>query len=465
MPRWDSLWVGANLATMTAGGEPYGALADGALGVADGRIAWLGPAADLPGAPARCADRVIDAGGQWITPGLIDCHTHAVFGGDRAGEFELRLGGARHADIAAAGGGILSTVTATRRAAEEDLVEAAAKRLSRLEGVTTVEIKSGYGLDGETEHKMLRAARALGTRLPLSVVTSYLGAHTVPPEYAGRREDYLAIVCEEVLPAVAYAGLADAVDAFCEGIAFTPAETSAVFEAARALGLAVKLHADQLSDSGGAALAAGFGALSADHLEHASEEGIKALATAGTVAVLLPGAYYTLGGGKATAGRVAAHARRGDGGSQRLQPRLLARVIALVDAQHGVHALSPDPRRGAGRGHPQRGIGARARHRPRHLGCGQACRSRAVGHRPPRRAGLLDRRQPVRRCGQGWRAGVRLDQIHGQFELRSPKVPPAAKRSKPKGVSSATAEPLASMRATSLPTPVILKPWPESAIM
>ena len=299
--RWDSLWIGAGLATMTPGGEPYGAISEGALGVREGRIAWLGPAAELPADPERCAARVIEAGGRWITPGLIDCHTHVVFGGDRAAEFEMRLGGASYADIAAAGGGILSTVAATRAAFETELVEAAARRLSRLaaEGVTTVEIKSGYGLDSETELRMLRAARALGGRLPLSVVTSYLGAHTIPPEFDGRRADYVALVCEEVLPAVAAAGLADAVDAFCEGIAFTRGETAAVFAAARAHGLPVKLHADQLSDSGGAGLAARFGALSADHLEHTSDRGIDAMAAAGTVAVLLPGAYYTLGGGKA----------------------------------------------------------------------------------------------------------------------------------------------------------------------
>ena len=300
MAEWDSLWIGASLATM-AGTAPYGAIAEGALGVRDGRIAWLGRAAELPDRPERCARTVIEAGGRWITPGLIDCHTHAVFGGNRAAEFEMRLGGASYEDIAAAGGGILSTVTATRAADEATLVDAAAARLSRLvaEGVTTVEIKSGYGLDSETEHKMLRAARTLGERLPLSVVTSYLGAHTVPPEFAARRGDYVALVCEDVLPAVARAGLADAVDAFCEGIAFSAAETAAVFEAAKAHGLAVKLHADQLSDTGGAALAARFGALSADHLEHTSADGIAAMAAAGTVAVLLPGAYYALGAAKA----------------------------------------------------------------------------------------------------------------------------------------------------------------------
>ena len=224
-----------------------------------------------------------------------------MFGGNRAAEFEMRLGGASYEDIAAAGGGILSTVTATRAADEATLVDAAAARLSRLvaEGVTTVEIKWGYGLDSETEHKMLRAARTLGERLPLSVVTSYLGAHTVPPEFAARRGDYVALVCEDVLPAVARAGLAVAVDAFCEGIAFSAAETAAVFEAAKAHGLAVKLHADQLSDTGGAALAARFGALSADHLEHTSADGIAAMAAAGTVAILLPGAYYALGAAKA----------------------------------------------------------------------------------------------------------------------------------------------------------------------
>ncbi len=311
MVRWDSLWVNARLATMAAAGLPsperspgfaqagdaYGSIEDGALAVADGRIAWVGPGADLPAPPGRCASNVHDAGGRWITPGLIDCHTHLVFAGDRAGEFQMRLEGASYEAIARAGGGIRATVAATGAAGEDQLFEAAAARLGQLigEGVTTVEIKSGYGLDTESENKMLRVARRLGRELPVEVVTTHLGAHAVPAAFEGRQGAYVDLVCDEMLPAAAHDGLADAVDAFCEGIGFTPAETARVFEAARRLGLPVKLHADQLSDLGGAALAAGFGALSADHLEYASADGVAAMAEAGTVAVLLPGAYYFLG--------------------------------------------------------------------------------------------------------------------------------------------------------------------------
>ncbi len=294
---WDALWINANLATMTAGGEPYGAVSDGALAVEGGRIAWVGPRAALPDAPERCAGRLHDAGGRWITPGLIDCHTHLVFGGDRAGEFELRLGGAGYEEVARAGGGILSTVAATRAAGEEELMLRASRRLERLrvEGVTTLEVKSGYGLDTATEAKMLRVARRLGDAFPLDVRTTFLGAHAVPPEYQGRADQYLELVCNEMLPQVAAEDLADAVDVFCETIAFTPQQTARVLRAAADHGLAVKLHADQLSDSGGAALAAGHRALSADHLEYAAEDGVAAMAAAGTVAVLLPGAYYVLG--------------------------------------------------------------------------------------------------------------------------------------------------------------------------
>ncbi len=295
-PRWDSLWVDLRLATMAPGGGRYGAVADAALAIAEGRIAWLGPRADLPGRPERLAATVHEGGGRWMTPGLIDCHTHLVFGGDRAREFELRLEGASYEEIARAGGGIVSTVAATRAASEDALLEGARRRLAVLlrEGVTTVEVKSGYGLDTESELKMLRVARRLGDDLPVSIATSFLGAHAVPPEFAGRQAAYVDLLCEEMLPAVARSGLADAVDAFCEGIAFTPAETERLFAAARGLGLRVKLHADQLSDLGGAALAARFGALSADHLEYASDESVRAMAAAGTVAVLLPGANYFL---------------------------------------------------------------------------------------------------------------------------------------------------------------------------
>ena len=295
MPGWDDLWIGANLATMTPDGA-YGAIAEGAIGVAGGRIAWVGARAALPGRPEALAGRVHDSRGGWITPALIDCHTHLVYAGDRAAEFEMRLEGASYEEIARAGGGILATVRATRAASEGELIAAAQPRIEALlaEGVTVVEIKSGYGLDLETEARMLAAARRLGELYPVRVVTTFLGAHAVPPEYAGRAGDYIAWVADRVLPEISRRGLADHVDAFCERIAFDAAEVERVFQAARALGLPVKLHAEQLSDQGGAQLAGRFGALSADHLEYLSEDGARALARAGTVAVLLPGAYYTL---------------------------------------------------------------------------------------------------------------------------------------------------------------------------
>jgi imidazolonepropionase len=294
--RWDTLWVNARLVTMRIGGAPYGVIEDGAVAVTGERIEFAGPRGELPSPPAQCAARVIDCEGRWITPGLIDCHTHLVFGGDRAAEFELRLNGATYEDIARAGGGIRSTVRATRAATEDELAASAARRLQTLmaQGVTTIEIKSGYGLDLANEAKMLRVARRLGEMLPVDVRTTFLGAHAVPPEYEGRQPEYVKLVCEEMIPAIAGQGLADAVDAFCEKIAFTPAETESVFAAARRHGLPVKLHAEQLSDQGGAALAARHRALSADHLEYVSDEGIAAMAEAGTVAVLLPGAFYFL---------------------------------------------------------------------------------------------------------------------------------------------------------------------------
>jgi imidazolonepropionase len=293
MPTWDSLCTNVNLATMAEGGAPYGAIENGALATKDGRIAWLGAAAHLP---HRDAGEVIDGGGGWLTPGLIDCHTHLVFAGDRSGEFEQRLTGVSYEEIARSGGGIARTVAATRLAPSHELEASAGRRLACLlaDGVTTVEIKSGYGLDRATEIKMLEVARRLGKAHPVDVATTFLGAHALPKEYANDRAGYLDLVCTRVLPEVAERGLADAVDAFCEGIAFAPDEVARVFETARAFGLSLKLHADQLSDLGGAALAARFGALSADHLEYASEAGIRAMADAGTVAVLLPGAFYTL---------------------------------------------------------------------------------------------------------------------------------------------------------------------------
>ena len=293
MPTWDTLCINVNLATMAEGRAPYGAIENGALAIRKGRIAWLGPASELP---HRDAGEVIDGEGGWLTPGLIDCHTHLVFAGDRSGEFEQRLTGTSYEEIARSGGGIARTVAATRAASSEELGEAAGRRLARLiaEGVTTIEIKSGYGLDRATEIKMLEVARRLGQEYPVDVRTTFLGAHALPKEYANDRAGYLELVCGQALPEVAERGLADAVDAFCEGIAFSPEEVARVFDAARALGLPVKLHADQLSDLGGAALAARFEALSADHLEYAKEAGVRAMAAAGTVAVLLPGAFYTL---------------------------------------------------------------------------------------------------------------------------------------------------------------------------
>ena len=279
---WDLLITG------TASGD--------AIAVEGDRIAWVGPAASLPPGPASGAAVVWPVGGRLVTPGLVDCHTHLVFAGDRSGEWEQRLAGATYEDIAAAGGGIRSTVRATRRATDAELLDGAVTRAARLAagGVTTVEVKSGYGLDLDTELRLLHVARRIPERVPVDVVTTFLGAHTVPPEYDGDAEGYLAFVCDEVLPAVVADGLADAVDAFCERIAFTADQLDRLLTAATHRGLRVKLHADQLSDGGGAALAARHRALSADHLEHVSPAGIAALAAAGTVAVLLPGAAYVL---------------------------------------------------------------------------------------------------------------------------------------------------------------------------
>jgi len=296
---WDSLWVDVGLATM-AGPNPYGRIEDGAIAVKNGRIAWVGPRAELAGPIESLASIVKQGDGGWITPALVDCHTHIVHGGQRAGEFEQRLMGASYADIARAGGGILSTVTATRAATEEDLVASAARRLRPLlaEGVTAIEIKSGYGLDLDTELKMLRVARIIEARLPVAVTTTFLGAHAVPPEWKNDADGYLDFVCDEVLPAAVEQGLVDQVDAFCESIAFSPAQVARLFEAAALFKLPVKLHAEQLSDLGGAAMAARAGALSADHLEYLGPGGVSAMAAAGTVAVLLPGAFYTLQEGR-----------------------------------------------------------------------------------------------------------------------------------------------------------------------
>lgn len=291
---WDLILSQGHIATMAGDArESYGAIRDAAIGIEDGRIAWVGAAADLPGRPEALAREVGSLEGGWLTPGLIDCHTHLVFGGDRSGEWEQRLKGATYEEIARAGGGILSSVRATREASETDLAASAQARLDAMtaQGVTTVEVKSGYGLDLENELKTLRAAgRLKGAR----VVRTLLSAHAVPPEYRDNRSSYIDLICDHIIPAAAREGLAEAVDAFCETIGFTPAETERVFQAAVAHGLRVKLHAEQLSDQGGAALAGRYQALSADHLEHLSAAGIAAMAEAGTVAVLLPGAFYFL---------------------------------------------------------------------------------------------------------------------------------------------------------------------------
>ncbi|MBW2481609.1 MAG: imidazolonepropionase [Deltaproteobacteria bacterium] len=291
----DALWLNVHLATMTAG-DPYGMVKDGAIAVAGNKIALVGKRADLPVDFESRVGNVHDGGNGWITPGLVDCHTHLVYAGSRAREFELRLLGVTYEEIARQGGGIRSTVAATREADEQVLLKQSASRLKALmrEGVTTVEIKSGYGLDLETELRMLRVARQLGEKYPVSIVPTYLGAHALPPEFEGRSDDYIDFVCDTVMPEVAAQKLAVAVDAFCENIAFTPAQTERVFKTAQKLALTVKLHAEQLSDLNGAALAARFGALSADHLEYASEQGIQAMSASGTVAVLLPGAFYFL---------------------------------------------------------------------------------------------------------------------------------------------------------------------------
>jgi len=287
---YDLLLENCRAATM-AGAVPYGAIEDAAIAINGGKIAWIGSRKD-----AGPAKELVDLKNCWVTPGLIDCHTHIVYGGDRANEFELRLKGATYEEIAKAGGGIVSTVKATRAAGEPELVESAKQRLQPLlaEGVTTVEIKSGYGLDLETEGRQLRAAQRLGEQLPLTVRKTCLAAHALPPEFTDRSDDYIALVCDRIIPVLHQQGLIDAVDVFCEKIAFSPEQTRRVFDTAKKLGIPVKLHAEQLSDLNGAALAAEYGALSAEHLEWANDAGISAMARAGTVAVLLPGAFYAL---------------------------------------------------------------------------------------------------------------------------------------------------------------------------
>ena len=291
MPVFDMVYVGFNAATMAFGSD-YGTITDAAIGVKNGQIAWLGAACELPHHKVP----IVDLGGGWVTPGLVDCHTHLVFGGDRSGEYEMRLQGANYQQIAKTGGGIVSTVIETRKASVETLFKSAKKRLHALmaDGVTCVEIKSGYGLDLATETKMLSVARMLGEDLFITLRTSCLAAHALPEEYQGRADAYIDLVCEKIIPSLAKAGLVDAVDGFCEGIAFSVAQIERVFKAAQAQKLPVKLHAEQLSNLGGSALAARYQALSSDHLEYLTDTDAQAMAASGTVAVILPGAFFCL---------------------------------------------------------------------------------------------------------------------------------------------------------------------------
>lgn len=294
MHDWNLLLTDVHIATMAANDEPYGIVKNAALAIAAGKIAWLGSATDVPAANIK---ETRSLNGRWLTPALIDCHTHLVFAGNRAGEFEQRLTGVSYEEIARAGGGIMSTVNATRAASSDDLIGSARKRIQALqsEGVATIEIKSGYGLDVANEKRMLKVIRTLAENARLTVRSTFLGAHAVPPEFKGKTDQYVDLVVNDMLPAVSQDGLADAVDAYCERIAFSTEQVARIFAAATELGLPVKLHADQLSNGGGAELAASFNALSADHLEYTSDNGIRALAESGTVAVLLPGAFLTLG--------------------------------------------------------------------------------------------------------------------------------------------------------------------------
>lgn len=295
---WDTLWTDVHLATMApphiTRSDPYGCIKNGAIAAQDGKIVWVGSAADLPDLPQNLARQVHHMGHQWATPGLVDAHTHLVYAGDRSNEFARRLEGISYQQIAHEGGGINATVSATRAASEEVLLELAIKRAKRMiaGGTTTIEVKSGYGLTLHDELKLLRVGRALEKHLPIRVHTTFLGAHALPPEYAGRQDAYVTALIEDMLPRVAEEKLADSVDAFCESIAFSPQEVERIFEAATKLNLPVRIHADQMSDSNSCALAARFRALSADHVEYANETGVKAMATAGTVAMLLPGAFY-----------------------------------------------------------------------------------------------------------------------------------------------------------------------------
>ena len=378
---------------MFEAGQAVGDGEDACIVVQQGRVAWVGPQQALP--PAYASLPRHDGQGMLATPGLVDCHTHLVYGGERANEFAMRLDGASYEEVARAGGGIVSSVRATREASEDELFAQALPRLQQLldEGVCAIEIKSGYGLALEHERKQLRVARRLGQALGVTVRTTFLGAHALPPEYAGRSQDYIDLVAGTMLPALAAEGLVDAVDVFCERIAFSLAETEQVFQAARRLGLPVKLHAEQLSNMEGAALAARYGALSCDHIEHLSESGIAAMRGAGSVAVLLPGAYYTL---RDTHMPPIAGLRargRSHGRLYRSQSGHLPLPEPFAHGQHGLHPVPAHRARGPGGHHPpcraRPGPAGRAwpdRGRP-------SCPLRALARAPCGRAGLLVRQQ------------------------------------------------------------------------
>ena len=375
-----------------------GVVEKGAVVVDGGRIVFVGAEADLPVAKISAAE-IIDCEGRWITPGLIDCHTHLVHAGMRANEFEMRLAGATYEEVAKAGGGIVSSVRALRAAGEDQLLAETLPRLDALmaEGVTTVEVKSGYGLDLENEAKSLRAARRLAEERRVTVRTSFLGAHALPPEANGDKAAYIAKVADDMLPAIAALGLADAVDGFCEGIAFSPDQIARVFSVAKALGLPVKLHADQLSNLHGAALAASFDALSADHLEYTDENGAVAMAKAGTVAVILPGAYYFIRETRKPPIALFRRTRRQDGSGDRLQSGYIAADVVAPDDEHGRNAVRHDRRGVHCRCHTRGCPRARAAVGDRHAGARQMGRSCNLECRPAGRTRLPHGFQPASR--------------------------------------------------------------------
>ena len=413
--EWDRVWVGAHIATMVAAGAPYGKVQSDALAVKGARIAWIGTAAEARARARAQGIPIEDCRDLWMTPGLIDCHTHLVYGGNRVGEFEQRLCGASYEEIARAGGGIQSTVKATRAADATSLAASAGVRARRLmsEGVTTIEVKSGYGLDLSTERRMLEVAQSLERQLPVSIAKTYLGLHALPDEFRDRRGEFVAQASGPWLGSLAAAGLVDAVDAFCENIAFSLEETATFLSAARGLGLRAHVHAGQLSDMGAAQLAAQYAALSADHLEYLSESGARSLAAAGTVAVLLPGAYFTLRQTHPPPVPLLRAAGVPIAVSTDCQPRHLSLHLAPAGAQHGLYAVRPDAGRVARRCHPDRRSSSGSRGGDRHARSGQTRGFRTVEDRASRRALLQPGCQSLRRRGAS-RSSPGLGRAAGQ---------------------------------------------------